>query len=166
MDADQSRSQASLPSPTWIFSAPFNLLLTLSQSLIPASIWGPGSSLLTGSLLRLFSGTHTHPMAPAGVDLRLCYGSSSSSPRPARIRSRLRKNQPVSGRAGGWQLSVGEWRTRLQEGLRDREGGCNQSAPWKEEKISEIQTRKKWKGMWYWRIRAKKTRLMSQTLCE
>ena len=38
MDADWSRSQASLPSPTQIFSAPINLLLTLSQSLDLASI--------------------------------------------------------------------------------------------------------------------------------
>ena len=28
-------------------------------------------------------------------------------------------------RAGGWQLSVGEWRTSLWEGSRDRGGGCN-----------------------------------------
>ena len=38
MDAGRSRSQASLPSFTRIFSAPFNLLLTLSQSLDPTSI--------------------------------------------------------------------------------------------------------------------------------
>ena len=38
MDADRSRSQASLPSPTQIFSDPINLLLTLSQSLDLASI--------------------------------------------------------------------------------------------------------------------------------
>ena len=38
LDVDRSRSQASLPSPTWIFSAPINLLLTLSQSLDLASI--------------------------------------------------------------------------------------------------------------------------------
>ena len=83
-------------------------------------------------------------MAPAGVDLRLCYGSSSSSHSPVRIRSGLRKKQSVGAAegAGGWQLSVGEWRTRLQEGLKDREGGCNQRAPWEEEEISEIQTRK------------------------
>ena len=37
-----------------------------------------------------------------------------------------KKEAVCVGRAGGWQLSVGEWRTRLQEGLRDREGGCNQ----------------------------------------
>ena len=37
---------------------------------------------------------------------------------------------------------MGEWRTRLQEGLRDREGGCHQRVPWEEEEISEIQTRK------------------------
>ena len=67
-----------------------------------------------------------HPMAPAGVDLKLCYGSA----RPVRN----------GGRARGWQLSVSERRTRLQEGLRDTEGGCNQRTPWEEEKISEIQT--------------------------
>ena len=38
MDADRSRSQASLPSFIWIFSATFNLLLTLSKSLDPTSI--------------------------------------------------------------------------------------------------------------------------------
>ena len=38
MDAGRPRSQASLPSPTQIFSAPFHLLLTLSQSLDLASI--------------------------------------------------------------------------------------------------------------------------------
>ena len=81
-------------------------------------------------------------MAPVGVDLRLCYGSSNSSPNPVRIRSVLKKAAVCGGRAGGWQLSVGEWRTRLQEGLRDREGGCHQRAPWEEEEISEIQTRK------------------------
>ena len=53
-----------------------------------------------------------------------------------------KKESACGGRAGRWQLSVGEWRTRLQEGLRDREGGCNQRAPWEEEEISEIQTRK------------------------
>ena len=62
--------------------------------------------------------------------------------RPVRIRSVLKKVAVCSGRAGGWQLSVGEWRTRLQEGLRDREGGCHQRVPWEEEEISEIQTRK------------------------
>ena len=72
--------------------------------------------------------TQAHPTAPAGVDLKLCYGSA----RPVRN----------GGRAGGWQLSVSERRTRLQEGLRDTEGGCNQRTPWEEEKISEIQTRK------------------------
>ena len=82
------------------------------------------------------------PMVPAGVDLRLCYGSSSSSASPVRIRSVLKKESVCGGRAGSWQLSVGEWRTRLQEWLRDREGGCNQRAPWEEEEIPEIQTRK------------------------
>ena len=62
--------------------------------------------------------------------------------RPVRIRSVLKKESVCRGKAGGWQLSVGEWRTRLQEGLRDREGGCHQRAPWEEEEISEIQTRK------------------------
>ena len=38
MDAGRSRSQASLPSFAWIFSAPINLLLTLNQSLDLASI--------------------------------------------------------------------------------------------------------------------------------
>ena len=54
----------------------------------------------------------------------------------------LKKESVYGGRAGGWQLSVSERRTRLQEGLRDTKGGCNQRAPWEEEKISEIQTRK------------------------
>ena len=58
MDADRSRIPASLPSPTQIFFAPINLLLTLSQSLDLASISYHASSLLTGSLLRLFSGGH------------------------------------------------------------------------------------------------------------
>ena len=53
-----------------------------------------------------------------------------------------KKEAVCVGRAGGWQLSVGEWRTRLQEGLRDREGGCNQGVPSDEEETSEIQTRK------------------------
>ena len=54
----------------------------------------------------------------------------------------LKKAAVCGGRAVGWQLSVGEWRTRLQEGLRDREGGCNQGVPSDEEETSEIQTRK------------------------
>ena len=41
--------------PMWIFPAPFKVLLTLSKSPGPASVWGPGSSPLTGSWLRLFS---------------------------------------------------------------------------------------------------------------
>ena len=60
-----------------------------------------------------------------------------------------KKEAVCQASTGGWQLSVGEWRTRLQEGLRDREGGCNQRAPWEEEKISEIQRRKDGKeGRW------------------
>ena len=58
VDADRSRSQVSLLSLTQIFSAPINLLLTLSQSLDLASICYHYSSLLTGSLLRLFSSGH------------------------------------------------------------------------------------------------------------
>ena len=34
-----------------------------------------------------------------------------------------KKEAVCGGIAGDWQLNVGEWRTRLQEGLRDREGG-------------------------------------------
>ena len=45
-------------------------------------------------------------MAPAGVDLGLCSGSSSSSPSPVRIRSVLKKEAVCGGRAGGWQVSV------------------------------------------------------------
>ena len=37
---------------------------------------------------------------------------------------------------------MGEWRTRLQEGLRDREGGCNQRVSWEEEKISKYKQEK------------------------
>ena len=94
-----------------------------------------GSSLVDTSSL--------HDPCWSGVShLRLCYGSSSSSPRPVRIRSVLEKESVCWGRAGGWQLSVSEWRTRLQKGLRNREGGCNQRAPWEEEEISEIRKRK------------------------
>ena len=45
-------------------------------------------------------------MAPDGVDLELCTGSSSSLPRPVRIRSVLKKEAVCGGRAGGWQLSL------------------------------------------------------------
>ena len=79
-------------------------------------------------------------MVPAGVDLGLCSGSRTSSPSPVRIRSVLKKEAVCGGRAGGW-LSVGEWRTSLWEGPRDR-GGCNQRGPWEEEAISEIRRRK------------------------
>ena len=48
-----------------------------------------------------------------------------------------KKEAVCGGRAEGWQLSVGEWRTRLQEGLRDRKRGCNQRVSWEEEKISK-----------------------------
>ena len=74
------------------------------------------------------------------------------------------KKQSVGGRAGGWQLSVGEWRTKLQEGLRDREGGCNQR---KEEKRRFHKYKQaKMKVMKYWRVRGRKIRLTSQTLYE
>ena len=84
---------------------------------------------------------------------------------PVRIRSVLKKESVCGGRAGGWQLSVGERRTRLPEGLRDKEGGCNQRAPSEEEEILNT-NKKRWKGMKYWRVRARKTRLTSQTLYE
>ena len=142
MDADRSRSQASLPSRTQIFSDPINLLLTLSQSLDLAFIWYHDSSLLTGLLLRLFSGGHSSPHGPCWSGLEAMLWFQQQLTRPVRIRSVLKKAAVCGGRAGGWQLSVGEWKTRLQEGLRDREGGCNQRAPWEEEKISEIQTNK------------------------
>ena len=45
--------------------------------------------------------TQGHLMAPAGVDLRLCYGSSSNSHSPVRIRSGLRKKQSTGGGQGG-----------------------------------------------------------------
>ena len=61
---------------------------------------------------------------------------------PSKDQILAKKEAVCGGRAGGWQLSVGEWRIRLQEGLRDREGGCNQRAPWEKEEISKIQTRK------------------------
>ena len=82
MDADRSRAQASLPSLMWIFSAPFNLFLTLSQSLDPASIWGPGSSLLTGSLFRLFSGGHKVTSQPcwSGLEARLWFQQQLTQP--------------------------------------------------------------------------------------
>ena len=62
-------------------------------------------------------------------------GSSSSSPRPVRIRSGLKKKQSVGGgqRAGSLVWVSGG------QGYRK---GCNQRAPWEEEEISEIQTRK------------------------
>ena len=97
----------------------------------------------------------------SGLEAMLWFQQQLTQPSKDQI---CAKNKAVcGGRAGGWQLSVGEWRTRLQEGLRDREGGCNQR---EEEKISEILTRKKWEGMRYWRVRARKTRLTSQTLHE
>ena len=84
---------------------------------------------------------------------------------PSKDQILAKKEAVCGGRAGGWQLSVGESRTRLQEGLRDREGGCNQRATWEEEEILNI-NKKRWKGMKYWRVRARKTRLTSQTLYE
>ena len=66
----------------------------------------------------------------------------------------LKKESVCRGKAGGWQLSVGERRTRLPEGLRDREGGCNQRAPSEEEEILNT-NKKRWKGMKYWRVRKK-----------
>ena len=82
------------------------------------------------------------PHGPCWSGLEAMLWFQQQLTRPVRIRSVLKKAAVCSGRAGGWQLSVGEWRTRLQEGLRGREGGCNQRAPWEEEEISEIQTRK------------------------
>ena len=82
------------------------------------------------------------PHGPCWSGLEAMLWFQQQLTRPVRIRSVLKKAAVCGGRAGGWQLSVGEWRTRLQEGLRDREGGCNHRAPWEEEEISEIQTRK------------------------
>ena len=87
------------------------------------------------------------------VDTRSFYGPCRSGleamlwfqqqlTQPSKDQIWAKKEAVYWGKAGGWQLSVGEWRTRLQEGLRGREGGCNQRAPWEEEEISEIQTRK------------------------
>ena len=67
-------------------SAPFDLLLPLNESLGPTSMGGSGSSPRTESWFWALLWR-----APAGVDLGLHYGSSSSSLSPVRIRSVLKK---------------------------------------------------------------------------
>ena len=81
-----------------------------------------------------------HGPCRSGLEAMLWFQQQLTQPSQAQIWAK--KEAVYWGRAGGQQLSVGEWRTRLQEGLRDREGGCNQRAPWEEEGISEIQIRK------------------------
>ena len=93
--------------------------------------------------------TQTHPMAPSGVGLRLCYGSSSSSPSPVRIRSLLKKEAVwEEGRSMAAQC---EWvedkaigrpkgqRRRLQSVGTIGGGGDFRNT-----------NKKRWKGMRYW----------------
>lgn len=108
-------------------SAPCYFALTLELSLDPASIWGPGSSLLTGSLLEaLLWWTQGHPTAPAWVDLRPGMVPAVVPWMVANKGSIWAKKENIQWGGRRMAAHVGEWRTRLQEGLRDREGGCNQ----------------------------------------
>ena len=81
-----------------------------------------------------------HGPCRSGLEAMLWFQQQLTQPSKDQIWAK--KEAVYWGKAGVQQLSVGEWRTRLQEGLRDREGSCHQRAPWEEEEISEIQTRK------------------------
>ena len=142
MDADRSRSQASLPSPTWIFSAPINLLLTLSQSLDLASIWYHDSSLLTGLLLRLFSGGHKLTPWPL-LEWTWSYAMVPTAAHQAsKDQICAKESSSLWGEGRGMAAQCGWVEDKATGRAKGQRGRLQPQGTMEEEEISEIQTRK------------------------
>ena len=141
MDACRTRKQTSLSSPTWILLCSFWVALInfkqISGSCLHGGLW-----FLRPDWITILSSSLMATQSLFGEDLGLNYGLSIILPRPVRIRSVLKKEAACGVRAGGLQVSVGEWKTSLWKGPRDRGGGFNWKASWEEEKIPEVQRRK------------------------
>ena len=141
MDAGRTRTQTSLSSPTWILLCSFWVAFIdfkqISGPCLHEGLW-----FLSPDWVTILGSSLMAKQSLFWLDLGLNYGLSIILHRPVRIRSVLKKEAARGVRAGGWQISVGEWRTSLWEGPRDRGGGCNWKASWEEEKIPEVQRRK------------------------